>query len=61
MPDSSDILWNDIDKDYGKEILELLLVDQSVTVAKTTGRHIISFGPPTTMSLEAQATASTTR
>lgn len=38
MPDSSDILWNDIDKDYGKEILELLLVDQSVTVAKNDGK-----------------------
>ncbi|MDD5821666.1 MAG: restriction endonuclease subunit M, partial [Prevotella sp.] len=38
MPDSSDILWNDIDKDYGKEILELLLVDQSVTVEKNDGK-----------------------
>ena len=34
MPDSSDILWNDIVKDYGKKILEMLLVDQTVTVAK---------------------------
>lgn len=38
MPDNSEIFDNDILGDYGRDVLETLLVDHSVTTAKNDGR-----------------------
>lgn len=61
MPDNSEIFDNDILGDYGRDVLETLLVDHSVTTAKNDGRTHHIFGQPMTMKFVAMVTASLTR